>query len=77
MKAPIREDAEQTAKLHRNLVLAAREKLGDLADRVNYWVVANEVLAGNKKELQLLGQYERKRMDLAKGKTAEEGKHLV
>ncbi len=58
------------AQFHHRLVLAARAKLNDietnLADRVNYWVVVNEVLGTTKAELKKLGQYEMERMALAR-----------
>ena len=44
---------------------AARKHLGALADRVNYWVIVNEKLGENRGHLRQLGQYEKKRMELA------------
>ncbi len=59
----------QAAQFHHNLVQAARAKLNrvaaNLADRVQYWVVANEVLGNSQVDLHKLGQYERERMRLA------------
>ena len=63
-------DPEMAAQFHHNLVLAARAKLNaikaKLADRVNYWVVVNEVLGTEAEDLTRLGKYEMKRMELVK-----------
>lgn len=80
VKNHIMDHPEMTAQYHHNLVLAVRELLRasqddpangypstqpSLADRVNYWVVANEVLADNPAEMDLLARYEYKRTELA------------
>ena len=70
VKAQIMADPEKAAQFHHNLVLAARTKLNiiqaDLAKRVDYWVVVNEVLGTTDDELKKLGRYEMKRMELVK-----------
>ena len=56
VKAQIMADPVKAAQFHHNLVLAARAKLNDLeaglANRVNYWVVVNEVLGTKEAELK-------------------------
>ncbi len=71
--AHIVENPEKTAQFHHNLVQAARTKLAKLADRVDYWVIANELLGDIQKlnvpsyslALEKLGHYEKERMRLA------------
>ena len=58
----------KTADFHHNLVVAARAQLdqsGALADRVNYWVIVNEILGDSQDRLRKLGEYEKTRMELA------------
>ena len=78
VKAQIMAKPEKAAQFHHRLVLAARAKLNDiqvdldLANRVNYWVVVNEVLGNSAGDLEMLGQYEKKRMELAEGPASED-----
>ena len=67
----IKEDPEATAQYHHNLVMASRMILDEynkpgLDTRVDYWVIANEVLANtDAADLDALARYERRRMELA------------
>ena len=62
---------EEVAQFHHNIVMAARGRLNDhrpaLADRVDFWVLCNEILGGNSADLSKLCAYEKKRLDLAAG----------
>ena len=75
VRAQIQADPRQAARFHHHLVKTARTKLdgiqSGLADRVQCWVVANEVLATNLDELQKLGEYEKERMKLTEGAGSE------
>ena len=58
----------ETADFHHNLVVAARAQLdqsGSSADRVNYWVIVNEILDDSQDWLRKLGEYEKTRLALA------------
>ena len=67
VEAHIAENPDLTAQFHHWLVTAAREHLATsaLADRVNYWVIVNEILGDSQDRLRKLGQYEKTRMALA------------
>ena len=68
METHILQSPTKTAEFHHNLVVAARAQLvqsGSSADRVNYWVIVNEILSNTQNKLRQLGQYEKKRMELA------------
>lgn len=65
VQAQIAADPDLAARFHHRLVLAAHRQLGVLAARVQYWIIANEVLGYSRGALRLLARYERARLDRA------------
>ena len=66
-RAHIEADPAWTAQFHHWIVTAARECLAEQgwADRVNYWVIVNEILSDTQNKLRQLGRYEKRRLALA------------
>ena len=72
VKTDIFNEPEETARLHHRLVKAVKRILRHQGvDRVNYWVIVNEVLADNPEQQDKLARYEKERMALVKAEAEE------